>query len=99
MLRNILIASALITLTSGASFAATPWIDATQNAQSHRIFHGVQSGRLTYGETKSLVRGQIHVQRLENQAKADGTVTPVERARIRTAQAVQSARIFWKKHN
>jgi len=99
MLKSILIASALITVTSGASFAATPWINATQNAQGHRIFHGVQSGRLTYHETKSLLKGQAHVQRLENQAKADGVVTPLERARIRTAQSVQSVRIFWKKHN
>jgi hypothetical protein len=39
------------------------------------------------------------VQNLENQAKADGVVTPFERARIHTAQTVQSARIFIKKHN
>jgi hypothetical protein len=99
MLKKILIASALVAVTSGTSFAATPWIDASQNAQGHRIFRGVQSGQLSYGETKRLVRGQAHVQRLENQAKADGVVTPGERARIRTAQAVQSVRIFWKKHN
>jgi hypothetical protein len=99
MIKKLLLASILVAATSGASFAGTPWIDATQNAQGHRIFHGVQSGRLTYQETKSLVKGQAHVQRLENQAKADGVVTVGERARIRTAQAVQSARIFWKKHN
>ena len=46
-----------------------------------------------------LVKGQAHVQNLENQAKADGVVTPFERLRIHTAQNVQSARIFIKKHN
>jgi hypothetical protein len=98
-MKSFILASVILAVTSGATFAGTPWIDARQNAQSHRIFKGVQSGRLTYGETKKLIHGQMHVQKLENQAKADGVVTPLERARIHTAQSVQSARIFWKKHN
>jgi opacity protein-like surface antigen len=99
MFKKVLLASILVAATSSASFAWTPVIDASQNAQGHRIYDGVQSGQLTYGETRSLVKGQIHVQRLENRAKSDGVVTIGERARIRTAQVVQSARIFRKKHN
>ena len=98
-IKSIILASALLAVTSSISFAATPWINARQNAQSHRIFNGVQSGQLTYGETQRLAKGQAHVQRLENQAKADGVVTPYERVRIHTAQTVQSGRIFWNKHN
>ena len=98
-MKSIILATLVLAVTSGATFAATPWINARQNVQSHRIFNGVQSGRLTYGETQQLVHGQAHVQNLENQAKADGVVTPFERARIHAAQNVQSARIFWKKHN
>ncbi|MGJ5182171.1 hypothetical protein ACQR16_36190 [Bradyrhizobium oligotrophicum] len=98
-MKSILIAALALVVTSGASFAGTPLIDARQNAQSHRIYNGIVSGRLTYPETQQLVRGQIHVQKLENQAKADGVVTPFERARINVAQSVQGARIFWKKHN
>jgi hypothetical protein len=97
--KSIVLASLVLAVTSSATFAATPWINARQNAQSHRIFNGVQSGRLTYGETQKLVQGQAHVQNLENQAKADGGVTPFERARIHTAQTVQSIRIFRKQHN
>ncbi len=97
--KSIILASTLLAVTSSVSFAGTPWINARQNAQAHRIFNGVQSGQLTFGETQRLVKGQAHVQRLENQAKADGFVTPYERARIHTAQTVQSARIFWNKHN
>jgi len=98
-MKSILLASLVLAVTSGTTFAATPWIDARQNVQSHRIYNGVASGRLTYGETLQLQHGQAHVQHLENQAKADGVVTPFERAHILTAQSVQSARIFWKKHN
>ncbi len=98
-MKSIVLASLIVAATAGTSFAGTPWIDARQNAQSHRIFNGVQSGRLTYGETVGLVRGQARIQRMENRAKADGVVTPFERARIHTAQSVQSARIFWRKHN
>ena len=98
-MKSIIVATLVLAVTSSVSFAGTPWINARQNAQSHRIFNGVQSGRLTYGETQQLVQGQARVQNLENQAKADGVVTPFERARIHTAQNFQSARIFCKKHN
>jgi len=98
-MRSIIAGALLLVLTSGASFAGTPFIDARQNIQSHRIYNGIASGRLTYPETQQLVSGQIHVQKLETKAKADGVVTPFERARINVAQSVQSARIFWKKHN
>ena len=98
-MKTIILASLVLAVTSGTTFAGTPWINARQNAQSHRIFNGVQSGQLTYGETQKLAQGQAHVQNLENQAKSDGVVTPLERARIHTAQNVQSVRIFVKKHN
>src|SRR3954468_16580659 len=98
-MKTIILASVVLAVTSGTSFAGTPWINARQKAQSHRIFNGVRSGQLTYGETQKLAQGQAHVQNLENQAKADGVVTLRERARIHTAQTVQSARIFIKKHN
>ncbi|MBR1122525.1 hypothetical protein JQ628_13445 [Bradyrhizobium lablabi] len=98
-MKTIIAASLVLAVTSGAAFAGTPWIDARQNAQSYRIVKGMQSGRLTWNETAKLAQGQARVQNLENQAKADGVVTPYERARIHTAQSIQSARIFIKKHN
>lgn len=98
-MKTVVLASLALALTCGTTIAGTPLINARQNAQAHRIFHGVQSGRLTFNETQQLVQGQARVQNLENQAKADGVVTPLERARIHTAQSVQSVRIFIKKHN
>ncbi|CAL76902.1 hypothetical protein BRADO3100 [Bradyrhizobium sp. ORS 278] len=89
----------MLVVTSGACLAGTPLIDARQNIQSYRIHNGVVSGRLSYPEEQQLIDGQVRVQQMENHAKADGVVTPFERARINFAQSVQSARIFWKKHN
>ena len=44
------------------SFAGTPWINARQNTQQHRIFKGVQSGELNFNETKSCCRPGAHAE-------------------------------------
>jgi hypothetical protein len=98
-MRTFVLASLVLAVTSATSFAGTPLIDARQNAQQHRIFKGVQNGDLSFPETQKLLKGQARVQNLKNQAKANGVVTPLERARIHAAQNIQSARIFLKKHN
>ena len=98
-MRTIVLASLLLAVTSATSFAGTPLINARQNAQQHRIFKGVQQGDLTFNEGQKLLQGQARVQNLVNKAKANGVVTPLERARIRAAQNIQSARIFLKRHN
>jgi len=98
-MRTIILASLVLAVTSASSFAGTPVIDARQNTQQHRIFKGVQRGDLNFTETQKLLKGQARVQNLENKAKANGVVTPLERARIHAAQNIQSARIFLKKHN
>jgi uncharacterized membrane protein YebE (DUF533 family) len=98
-LKSIVLGAVIASLTAGAAFAGTPWINARQNNQVNRIVNGVNQGQLNGNETARLIGGQIHVQNLKNQAKSDGVVTFRERARIHTAQSVQSARIFWKRHN
>lgn len=97
-MKTVILASLVLAVTSASSFAGTPLINARQNAQQHRIFNGVQQGDLNFTETQKLLKGQARVQNLENKAKANGVVTPLERARIRAAQNIQSARIFLKKH-
>jgi hypothetical protein len=98
-MRTVILASLLLAVTSATSLAGTPLINARQNAQQHRIFEGVQGGDLNFTETQKLLKGQARVQNLENRAKANGVVTPLERARIHAAQNIQSGRIFLKKHN
>ena len=98
-MRTFILASLVLAVTSASSFAGTPVIDARQNAQQHRIFKGIQGGDLNFNETQKLLKGQARVQNLENKAKANSVVTPLERARIHAAQNIQSARIFLKRHN
>ena len=98
-MKTVIVASLVLAVTSASSFAGTPLINARQNAQQHRIFKGVQQGDLNFTETQKLLKGQARVQNLENKAKANGVVTPLERARIHAAQNIQSSRIFLKKHN
>jgi hypothetical protein len=98
-MKSLILASIVLAVTSSATFAATPLINARQHAQSNRIAQGVVSGELTPGEQARLLNGQNHVQNLKTMAKADGVVTLGERLRINTAQSVQGARIFWHKHN
>jgi len=99
ILKTIVLAAVIASLTAGAAFAGTPWINARQHNQANRIVNGWNNGQLNPNEATRLVKGQIHVQNLKTAAQADGRVTFRERARIQTAQTVQSARIFWNKHN
>ena len=107
--------AALLTVVAGTSVAATsttpsrapektaatstPRIDRREVRQHARIHQGVKSGELTRPEARNLRKGQRHVHRMEARAKADGKVTPAERARITTAQNHQSRKIYRKKHN
>ena len=78
---------------------ATPRVDQRQANQERRIEQGVQSGSLTQREAARLEKGQDHVQNMEDKAKADGTVTPKERARLQHAENVQSRKINREKHD
>ncbi|HTO89667.1 MAG TPA: hypothetical protein VMJ70_00925 [Candidatus Sulfotelmatobacter sp.] len=95
----VLFAAAMATLASLALADSTPGIDARKANQHARIREGVHSGQLTRGEAANLRAGQRHVNRVERRAKADGVVTPRERARITAAQNHQSSKIYRKKHN
>ena len=78
---------------------STPRIDRREANQRTRIHQGVRSGELTRHEAGKLRRGQRHVDRMEDRAKADGKVTAAERHRITRAQNRQSRRIYRLKHN
>ena len=98
-MKTIVLAAVIASLSAGAAFAGTPFINKRQNNQIGRIANGAASGQLTPNETTKLVNGQIRVNNMKTQAQSDGVVTFRERARIHTAQSVQGARIFWKRHN
>lgn len=77
----------------------TPEITKRQMNQRARIRQGVKSGELTKGEAKNLRQEQKTIRAEKQMAKADGKVTPAERARIRKDQNKASRDIYRKKHN
>jgi hypothetical protein len=92
-------AVAMLATSVASANTYTPRVDRREARQDVRIRRGVRSGELTRPETRSLVRGQAHVHRMEARAKSDGVVTPRERMRLGHAQNVQSRRIHRMKHN
>jgi len=101
-MKTALIAAVLATLPlSGFAQDApvTPGIDKRQQAQQNRIDQGVQSGELNQREAARLQRRQDRIGEMEQKAKADGTVTKAERARIHQAQDRENRRIHHQKHD
>ncbi|SFC48103.1 hypothetical protein SAMN05216344_1193 [Polaromonas sp. OV174] len=61
----------------------TPAIDQTQHAISDRIQQGLASGHITPSEAQALYRRDREISMRESRYKADGQVTPQERAQLR----------------
>jgi len=89
---------ALIVMAGTAS-AGTPRYDARQAHQQQRIANGLKSGELTAREARRLEAGQVHLNRVERRAKADGVVTARERAHMQHEENQQSRRIYRQKHD
>ena len=84
---------------AGSANADTPRFDARQHNQRTRIVNGVQNGELTMRETRRLAGGQVHLNRVERRAEADGVVTGRERAHLQHEANQQSRRIHRQKHD
>ena len=78
---------------------STPRIDQRQANQEKRIEQGEKSGALNHKETARLEKGQTKVQKMENKAVADGTMTKKEKKHIEHAQDQQSKKIYHEKHD
>ena len=77
----------------------TPVVKERQMNQKARIRQGVKSGELTKGEARHLRGEQKTIQAEKQMAKADGEVTPAERAKLRRDQNKASKDIYRLKHN
>ncbi len=100
------LATLTLSLLSAAAFAqaasapaATPGIDKRQAQQEQRIDQGVASGQLTRREAHRLEREQNAINRVEGNAKADGTVTAQERKKLHRMQGHASKDIHHQKHD
>lgn len=78
---------------------ATPNVTKKQKNQTERIKEGVESGELTRGETAALKKDKRELRRMKKAAKADGVVTPEERARLNKKANRNSKKIYRKKNN
>ncbi len=74
-------------------------IDARQARQRARIHDGVESGQLTRREATRLRGEQRTIQRQERRARADGVVTPRERAQLNRHQTRASRHINQQRHD
>ena len=85
--------------TTATATPATPRVDARQAAQEQRIEQGQASGELTRRESRRLNAEQKGINKAETAAKADGTVTAQERARLHRLQNKASHDIRHQKHD
>jgi hypothetical protein len=85
--------------TTPPSGTKTPVVTKRQMNQHQRIKQGVKSGELTKGEARKLHSEEKTIQAEKQMAKADGKVTPAERAKLRKDQNKASKDIYRLKHN
>ena len=98
-MKKTLLFAALAVIATAPVLADTPRYDARQAHQRERIVNGVENGELSMRETRRLAAGQVHLNRVERRAKADGVVTARERARLQHEANQQSRRIYRQKHD
>jgi hypothetical protein len=100
-MKKKILSVALSVLFTAAAFAqtATPAINQTQRNQHKRIQQGAKSGELTKPEERRLNAREAKIQHDKNVAKADGVVTPAEKAKIKTEQRRTSKAIAHQKHD
>ena len=92
----------LLTLTglpAAAQNVNDPGIQEREVKQQQRIQQGIKSGQLTQGEATRLENQQSRIKATEDRMKADGKLTPGERAKLTRRQNCASQNIYRKKHN
>jgi Spy/CpxP family protein refolding chaperone len=96
---KILAAGLAASVLMSAAPASADVTDLRQANQSRRIDQGIRSGQLTPRETAKLDSQQAYIRDLERRFKADGVLTPRERAELAAAQNAASHSIYREKHD
>jgi hypothetical protein len=87
-------------LASGGAYAQSmSTIDQRQDYQQNRIEQGIQSGQITRSEASRLEQGERAIDRAQANARADGVVTPQERARIDRMTDRENHDIYRQSHD
>ncbi len=76
-----------------------PGVNARQHHQQQRIGQGIRSGELTPVEARRLEREQRHIRREERHYRADGQLSPAERADLQRDLNRSSRHIYNEKHD
>ena len=103
MKKNFIAAGLLLAFVSVAAVSnaqtQTPVVKERQENQQKRIAEGVKDGELTAKETKHLEGREVKIQKDKKEAKADGVVTPQEKAKLHREQNRASRAIYRQKHD
>src|SRR5215475_8198456 len=91
--------SGALLVGGGASAQSMYDIDRRQDYQQDRIEQGIQSGQITRSEAYRLEQGERAIDRAQARARADGVVTPQERARIDRMTDRESRDIYRQSHD
>src|SRR3981081_1221006 len=87
-------------LVGGGAYAQSmSSIDQRQDYQQDRIERGIQSGQITRSEAARPEQGERAIDRAQARARADGVVTPQERARIDRMTDREGRAIYRESHN
>jgi len=81
------------------SFAGQHGINHREYREQKRIGEGIRSGELTRREARRLESGMARIRVDERFARADGVVTPRERARLQRELNHESRSIYRQKHD
>ena len=74
-------------------------VDRRQARQWARITDGIDSGELSRGEARRLIRSQRRIAHMENRFERDGYISPREQRKLERALNRTSKRIKRAKHN
>jgi uncharacterized membrane protein YebE (DUF533 family) len=101
MKTKLLLSSVLLSIycSQGIAQTATPKVKHKQEQQQKKIGQGIKNGELTPAEAEKLERQQRKIQHDKRMAKADGVVTPKERAKIHHEQKRAGKHIAKEKHD
>ncbi len=99
VLKSMLIAAAVSAISIGAMAQSTPVVDQRQDNQQQRIGQAVENGSLTAREATHLEKKETKLNVEEKRMKADGNMTPAERARLQRQQNALSKQIYRQKHD
>jgi len=75
------------------------WSDRRHQRQEDRIQQGLASGQLTPGEARRLQNEQARIRGAEGRMRADGNLSPQERARLNAMQQKSSQDIYRLRQN